>query len=76
MPPTSIRLPKKIEDRVRKLAEDERRTFSNMLTFLVERGLEIEELTIVSDTETHRVIGVTLPSAPSGNDPHFKPDFK
>jgi len=76
MPPTSIRLPNKVEERIRQMAEAERRTFSNMLVFLIERGLGIEDLAIVSDSETHDVIGVTLPHKPEISDPHFKPDFK
>lgn len=61
MPPTSIRLPKKIEEQVRELADSERRTFSNMLMVLVERGLNIEDIQVISDFETREAVGLALP---------------
>ena len=64
------------------MADSERRTFSNMLAVLVERGLNFEELQVITDTETHEMIGVTLPPdrlAPNklaAYNPDVKTDFK
>ena len=87
MTPTSIRLPERLEERIRDLAAEERRTFSNMVVVLLEQALGDDGTIIIkdeADRTVKRIPEVQADAQPrdvpartvAPADPHFKPDFK
>ena len=86
MTPTSVRLPEKLEERIRDLAAEERRTFSNMVVVLLEQALGNGGALILKDgtgRTLKRIPEVQADAQPRDVpartlepvDDHFKPDF-